>query len=100
MKTAAAHDLWLHTQNIPGSHVIIRTQGRPVPSGVLLEAANLAVYFSKARSSSKVPVDYTNKRYLRKPTSSPPGFVLYEQYQTLIIDPDPQVLARFGLKMP
>ena len=98
MKTATAHDLWLHTQKIPGSHVIIRTQGRPVPSAVLLEAANLAVYFSKACGSSKVPVDYTEKRHLRKPTGAPPGFVLYEQYQTIIIDPDPQVIARYGLK--
>ncbi|NLY92237.1 MAG: fibronectin-binding domain-containing protein [Firmicutes bacterium] len=97
MRTAAPHDLWLHTQKIPGSHVIIRTQGKPVPPSVLLAAANLAVYFSKARGSTKVPVDYTERRHLRKPTGAPPGFVLYDHYQTLIIDPDPLILARFGL---
>ena len=98
MKTAAAHDLWLHTQKIPGSHVIIRTQGKPVPPDVLVEAANLAVYFSKARGSSKVPVDYTEKRHLRKPAGAPPGFVVYNRYQTLRIDPDPEILKRHGLK--
>ncbi|HEY8391906.1 MAG TPA: NFACT RNA binding domain-containing protein [Capillibacterium sp.] len=97
MKTAAPYDLWLHTQKIPGSHVIIRTQGKPVPPAVLLAAANLAVYFSKARGSSKVPVDYTEKRHLRKPAGAPPGFVLYDRYQTLIIDPDPEILTGFGL---
>lgn len=100
IKTAAPHDLWLHTQKIPGSHVIIRTQGKPVPPAVLLEAANLAVYFSKARGSSKVPVDYTEKRYLRKPAGAPPGFVVYNRYQTLRIDPDPEILARFGIIDP
>ncbi|HHW13236.1 MAG TPA: fibronectin-binding domain-containing protein [Firmicutes bacterium] len=96
MKTAAPHDLWLHTQKIPGSHVIIRTQGKPVPPDVLLAAANLAVYYSKARGSSKVPVDYTERRHLRKPTGAPPGFVVYNRYQTLIIEPDPEILARLG----
>ena len=100
MKTASPHDLWLHTQKIPGSHVIIRTQGKPVPPEVLLEAANLAVYFSKARGSSKVPVDYTEKRHLRKPAGAPPGFVVYNRYQTLRIDPDPEILARFGIIDP
>lgn len=98
MKTAAPHDLWLHTQKIPGSHVLIRTQGRPVPPDVLLEAANLAVYFSKARGSSKVPVDYTEKRHLRKPSGAPPGFVVYTRYQTLYVNPDPEILERHGLK--
>ena len=67
------------------------------PATAVLAAANLAVYFSKARGSTKVPVDYTERRHLRKPTGAPPGFVLYDHYQTLIIDPDPLILARFGL---
>ena len=100
MRTAAPHDLWLHTQKIPGSHVIIRTQGNPVPPTVLLEAANLAIYFSKARGSTKVAVDYTEKKHLRKPSGARPGFLLYDHYQTLIIDPDPEILARFGLDAP
>lgn len=98
MKLASPGDLWLHTQKIPGSHVIIRSQGRTVPQDVLLVAANLAVYFSKARGSSKVPVDYTEKRYVRKPAGAPPGFVLYDHFQTLIIDPDDLVLQELGLK--
>ena len=88
----------LHTQKIPGSHVIIRTNGKPVPPEVLLEAANLAVFFSKARGSTKVPVDYTERRHLRKPAGAPPGFVVYTNYQTLHIDPDPEILGRYGLE--
>ena len=98
MKLASPGDLWLHTQKIPGSHVLIRSQGRTVPPEVLLAAANLAVYFSKARGSTKVPVDYTEKRYVRKPTGAPPGFVLYDRFQTLIIDPDELLLQKLGVK--
>ena len=94
MKIAGPRDLWLHTREIPGSHVLIRTGGRPVDEGTLNDAANLAVYFSKARDSSKAPVDYTEKRYLRKPSGAKPGFVLYEKFKTMIIDPDPAVLER------
>jgi predicted ribosome quality control (RQC) complex YloA/Tae2 family protein len=98
MKIASPGDLWLHTQKIPGSHVIIRSQGKTVTKDILLEAANLAVYFSKAQGSSKVPVDYTEKRHVRKPSGSRPGFVLYDHFQTLIIDPDAEILEKFGLR--
>lgn len=94
MKLAGPRDLWFHTQKIPGSHVVVRSQGRPVDEITLLEAANLAVHFSKARNSTKVPVDYTEKRYVRKPPGATPGFVLYDNFQTIIIDPDPKVLER------
>ncbi|NLW55431.1 MAG: fibronectin-binding domain-containing protein [Firmicutes bacterium] len=98
MKLASPGDLWLHTQKIPGSHVLIRSQGRTVPPEVLLAAANLAVYFSKARGSSKVPVDYTEKRHVRKPAGAPPGYVLYERFETVIIDPDELLLRKLGIK--
>ena len=97
LKLASPGDLWLHTQKIPGSHVLIRSRGRTVPPGVLLAAANLAVYFSKARGSSKVPVDYTEKRNVRKPTGAPPGFVLYDRFETVIIDPDEHLLKKLGV---
>ena len=62
-----------------------------------MEAANLAVYFSKARHSTKVPVDYTERRHVRKPAGARPGFVLYKNFQTLTITPDPAILKRLGI---
>ncbi|GHP12806.1 hypothetical protein YK48G_02310 [Lentilactobacillus fungorum] len=85
MHTADKREIWLHTKNIPGSHVIIRSFD---PSdNTLTEAANLAAYFSKARESSKVPVDYTRVRHIRKPNGTKPGFVIYDHQQTLLVDP-------------
>ena len=98
MKIAFTNDLWLHTQKIPGSHIIIRCQGSIISDETLLEAANLAVYFSKARGSSKVAVDYTEKRYVRKPKGAPPGFVLYDNFKTIIVDPEPKILEKFEIK--
>ncbi|HEY8344162.1 MAG TPA: NFACT family protein [Bacillota bacterium] len=88
MKMASPRDLWFHAQKIPGSHVVVRTQGKAVDEQTILEAASLAAFHSKARNSSKVPVDYTEKRYVRKPTGAKPGFVLYENFKTIIVDPD------------
>ncbi len=87
-KIAKPGDTWLHTQNIPGSHVIIKNQGKKksIPLEVLLRAAELAVKNSKARNSSKVSVDYTLKKYVKKPKKSAPGFVIYTNQKTLIID--------------
>ncbi|HOQ23815.1 MAG TPA: NFACT RNA binding domain-containing protein [Bacillota bacterium] len=96
-KIASPKDTWLHAQNIPGSHVLIRNNGQPVSDQTLLEAANLAVWYSKARTSTKVPVDYTPRRYVRKPPGSRPGFVLYDPFKTIIITPDPSILSRLGV---
>jgi predicted ribosome quality control (RQC) complex YloA/Tae2 family protein len=88
MKQAQPDDVWLHTKNIPGSHVLIRTGGRE-PSPMALElAAQLAAYYSKARQSAKVPVDYTKRRYVRKPSGAKPGFVIYDRQNTIYITPD------------
>lgn len=97
-KLSSPRDLWLHTQKIPGSHVLIRCGGGQVGKETLLEAANLAVYFSKARQSSKVPVDYTERRYVRKPAGARPGFVLYKNFHTVTITPDPVILKRLGIE--
>lgn len=93
LKTAARHDLWLHTRQIPGAHVIIRlprtvTSIEEVPQNSLEEAALLAAYFSKARQDHKVPVDYTFRNNVRKPSGAKPGMVIYENYWTLYTDPD------------
>ncbi len=95
IKTAYSTDMWLHTKNIPGSHVIIRTNGLgEVPDKTLEEAASIAAYFSKAQKSSGVAVDYTLAKNIRKPNGSNPGFVIYETNYTLFIDPDEKLVEK------
>ncbi len=88
LKTAAKGDMWLHTQKIPGSHVIICAEGGEIPETTLLEAARLAAYHSRARESANVPVDYTLARNLKKPVGAKPGKVIYHVYNTLYVTPD------------
>jgi predicted ribosome quality control (RQC) complex YloA/Tae2 family protein len=85
-KAAARDDIWLHTKDIPGSHVVIRSK-EPAEK-TILEAATIAAYFSKARNSSSVPVDFTKVRHVKKPSGAKPGFVIYEQQQTVFVTPD------------
>lgn len=79
-------DTWLHTKDIPGSHVVIRSM--EYGEATLQEAAELAVYFSQAKESSQVPVDYTLIKHVRKPSGAKPGFVIYDHQKTLFITPD------------
>jgi predicted ribosome quality control (RQC) complex YloA/Tae2 family protein len=86
-RSASPEDWWLHTKDIAGSHVIIKgAKGEPT-AATLQMAAELAAYFSKARQSAKVPVDYTRRKYVKKPSGSPPGFVIYTDQRTLLVDP-------------
>lgn len=97
LTTRLAHrnDVWLHTKDIPGSHVVIRDKN---PSDTtILEAAQLAVLFSKASNSSNVPVDYTHVRHVSKPSGSKPGFVTYDNHQTVFVTPEQKFLNK--LKM-
>ena len=87
LKTASKTDLWFHTKDIHGSHVILKTDGRQPGEKALLEAARLAAYHSKARESSNVPVDYTLVKYVSKPTGAKPGMVIYVNNKTLYVDP-------------
>lgn len=85
LHTAKKTDIWLHAKNIPGSHVIIKSNN---PSNeTLFEAAMLAAYFSKFRSSANVPIDYVQVKNIRKPNGSKPGFVIYEGQKTLTVTP-------------
>lgn len=83
---AHASDTWLHTKDIPGSHVIIR--GKEYTEITLEEAAMIAAYYSKGKESSLVPVDYTKIRHVRKPSGAKPGFVIYDHQKTIFITPD------------
>lgn len=88
MKMSKAEDIWLHTKNIPGAHVIIKNPGnKPVPPEVLETAALLAAYNSKARFSTQVPVDYTQKKNVWKQKGAKPGMVHYENQRTLYVTP-------------
>lgn len=88
LKLAVNQDIWLHTKDIPGSHVIIKTEGKDVDDTSLAEAANLAAFYSKGKMSSKVPVDYTPKKNVKKPAGAKPGMVIYDNYRTIYITPD------------
>lgn len=88
LKTASSNDIWLHTQKIPGSHVIIKKSQQVIPESTLLEAAMLAAYHSKAKLSSGVPVDFTEVRNVKKPPGAKPGMVIYENFKTIIVTPD------------
>ena len=91
-KTASPNETWLHTKDIPGSHVVIRAT--EFDNQTLEEAAMLAAHFSQARSSSQVPVDYTLIRHVKKPSGAKPGFVIYDHQKTLFITVDEQRLKR------
>ena len=84
-KLAAPDDLWLHTKDITGSHVIIRSS--KVSDETLKLAAELAAHFSKARDSSKVPVDYVQCKFIKKPSGAKPGFVIFTNQRTLYVTP-------------
>ena len=91
MKQANNNDMWLHTKDIHGSHVIIESDGEEIPDRTLVEAASLAAYHSKARESSKVPVDYTRVRYVKKPAGAKPGMVIYVNNKTLYVEPKSKI---------
>ncbi len=88
IKMAYSTDWWFHTKDIPGSHVIVRAKGEEeIPDNTVLEAAALAAYYSKAQNGTKVPVDYTPVKNVKKPNGSKPGMVIYDHYYTLLTDP-------------
>ncbi|WP_286231444.1 Rqc2 family fibronectin-binding protein [Neobacillus mesonae] len=89
-KLAARDEIWLHSKDIPGSHVVIRS--KEPSEQTIKEAAMLAAYFSKARNSSSVPVDYTKVRYVKKPSGAKPGFVIYDHQQTVYVTPDEELV--------
>lgn len=97
-KLAGKGDIWFHTQKIHGSHVILWTEGGQPDLQSLNEAAILAAWFSQARDSSKVPVDYTPVRYVKKPGGARPGMVIYTTYETAQVTPDGELARRLRIK--
>ena len=97
-KDADKRDIWLHTQKIHGSHVILCTGGAEPDEQSLMEAASLAAYFSQAQGSTKVPVDYTPVKFVKKPAGAKPGMVVYTTYQTMLADPNEELVKRLSVK--
>lgn len=94
-RLASSVDTWLHTKDIPGSHVVIRSDS--FSETTLLEAAQLAAYFSQAKHSSQVPVDYTAIKHVHKPNGSKPGFVIYVNQKTLFVTPDENMIKQMNV---
>lgn len=95
VKMAFSTDIWLHTKIIPGSHTIIRAEGKSdIPETTILEAARLAAYFSKAKNSTQVPVDFTVVKNVKKPSGAKPGLVIYDNYNTVYVTPDEELVKK------
>jgi predicted ribosome quality control (RQC) complex YloA/Tae2 family protein len=97
-KMARRTDIWLHTQKVHGSHVIISCDGQEPDADTLAEAASLAAYYSQGREAGKVPVDYTQVRFVKKPGGARPGMVIYTDYRTIIAQPDEALMERLLVK--
>lgn len=87
-KFATGNDWWFHTKGIPGSHVVVKANGEELPDRVFEEAGKLAAHYSQARGQEKVEIDYTQKKNVKKPNGSKPGFVVYYTNYSLVIDSD------------
>lgn len=98
LKVASNEDIWMHTKNIPGSHVIIKTEGKEVPDETIFEGAMLAAFFSKSKMSSQVPVDYTKKKNVKKPNGAKPGMVIYDTNNTIYVTPTEELVAKLKSK--
>lgn len=98
LKTAGKGDMWLHTRNIPGAHVIVVSGGERLSDLALTQAASLAALHSKAAGSAQVPVDYTLARYVKKPGGAKPGKVIYDNFKTAYVTPDAALAERLKQK--
>ncbi len=97
LRTAKGSDVWMHTKNIPGSHVLVLTEGQTPPDRTLEQAAILAATHSKAAASKQVPVDYALARYVKKPSGAKPGMVIYTDNRTAFVDPDKELAQRLKI---
>jgi predicted ribosome quality control (RQC) complex YloA/Tae2 family protein len=87
---ATGNDWWFHAKGIPGSHVIVKTQGKDLPDKTFEEAARLAAFYSKGRGNEKVEIDYTEKKNIKKVAGAKPGFVIYHTNYSMLVSPDIQ----------
>ncbi|WP_350344873.1 NFACT RNA binding domain-containing protein [Proteinivorax tanatarense] len=97
LKMANPNDLWFHTKNIAGSHVVVRNE-KIIPQKTIEEAAMLAAYYSKAKHSGNVEVDYTEIKNVRKPKKAKPGMVIYDNYTTVFVTPEANTIKNLQPK--
>lgn len=90
---AVGNDWWFHAKGIPGSHVIVKTNGKELPDRTFEEAGRLAAYYSKGRNTEKVEIDYTEKKNVKKVNGGKPGFVIYHTNYSMLIEPDIRKIA-------
>ena len=93
---AETADVWLHTKDYHSAHVIIATHGKSVPDDVLRISAEICAHYSSARGAGKIPVDYTLKKYVKKPAGAKPGFVIYTNQKTLTVESNPHENLKNG----
>ena len=98
LKDADHRDIWFHTQKIHGSHVILCSGGTEVDDDTVVEAAMIAAWYSQARESGNVPVDYTPVKYVKKPSGARPGMVIYHTYQTVNVTPKEEFVKTLRVK--
>lgn len=87
LKYAHSNDLWFHVKDVHGSHLILKSNGEEIPQETINKCASLSAFYSKAKNSSNVAVDYTFVRYVKKPSGSKPGMVIYTNFQTVNVQP-------------
>lgn len=87
-KFATGNDWWFHAKGMPGSHVVVKTNGDELPDRTFEEAGRLAAYYSNGRGTDKVEIDYLEKKHVKKPNGSKPGFVVYYTNYSLVASPD------------
>lgn len=88
LKSVSPSDVWLHAKGYHSSHVVIVSDRRSVPDGVISTAAEICAYYSEGRGASKVPIDYCLKKFVKKPPKANAGFVIYTDYSTVLVQPD------------
>lgn len=98
LKTALKTDIWLHTQKIHGSHVILVNEGDSVSDEAIVQAAQIAAFHSKAKYSGTVPVDYAKVRYVKKPSGAKPGKVIYTDYKTVYVTPNEAEIEKLRIE--
>lgn len=98
LKESHKTDIWLHTQKIHGSHVVISCDGVKPDEKTLIQAAAIAAYHSEGRGGSHVPVDYALVKYVKKPSGAKPGMVIYTDYKTVYVNPDEELVKRLRIK--
>jgi predicted ribosome quality control (RQC) complex YloA/Tae2 family protein len=98
LKLARNSDFWFHAKDVPGSHVVVRSEKPELPPDTLFLAAMLAAYFSKAKNSANVPVDYTMAKHVRKLKGGKPGMVIYDHHKTLFVTPDAEIIKKLGIR--